>query len=55
MDYHSTYLKNLLLFKKYNPHVNRSYMVYDGTVEREINGVRLVNWRNLPGEVFGDE
>lgn len=46
MNFHDSYLRNLYLFKKYNPDVGNRYLIYDGMIEREKNGVRIINWRN---------
>jgi hypothetical protein len=45
MNFHDAYLKNLHFFKKYNPQVKKMFLIYDGSVEREIGGVGVLNWK----------
>lgn len=47
MNFHDTYLKNLLLFKKYNPSVKNMYLAYDGSMERRLKEINIVNWKNV--------
>ena len=46
-NYHDEYLRNLHLFSKYNPNLKERYLVYDGSIERKIGKVELVNWMNI--------
>ena len=46
MNFHDSYLKNLLLFKKYNPSVKNMYLAYDGSMERKLKEISIVNWKN---------
>lgn len=46
MNFHNSYLKNIQLIKKYTK-INNSFLVYNGTIEREIDESFLINWRNL--------
>lgn len=47
MNFHKEYLRNLLLFKKYNHSINNTYLVYNGSIQREIEDIQLLNWKNL--------
>lgn len=47
MNFHRSYLKNLLLIKKYNPLIDRLMVIYNGTIERKVNEVKLINWKNI--------
>ena len=47
MNIHNTYLRNLKLINKYIPLIHKRIMVYNGTMEREIEDVRLINWKNI--------
>ncbi len=46
MNFHDTYLGNLIKYRKYNPNVEKLFLIYDGSIEREINGIQLINWKN---------
>ena len=46
MNFHSTYLGNLIKYRKYNPDVEKLFLIYDGSMEREINDIQLLNWKN---------
>ena len=46
MNFHDAYLRNLLLFKKYNPNVQEMFLIYDGMIEREKMNVQILNWKN---------
>ncbi len=45
-NFHDEYLGNLVKFRKYNPAVTKMFLVYDGSIERKINDVSILNWRN---------
>ena len=45
MNFHNTYLGNLIKYRKYNPDVEKLFLIYDGSIEREINGFQLINWK----------
>ncbi|MEZ5196983.1 MAG: ATP-binding protein [Bacteroidales bacterium] len=47
MNFHDTYLGNLIKYRKYNPDVEKLFLIYDGSIEREINGIQLINWTNV--------
>ncbi len=47
MNFHPAYLKNLVLIKKYYPGIHKRIIVYTGSVERKINEIDLINWRQL--------
>ncbi len=47
MNFHPAYLKNLVLVKKYYPGIHKRIIVYAGSVERKINEIDLINWRQL--------
>lgn len=46
MNFHDTYLRNLHLFKKYNPNVKDMYLIYNGSVERKKQEINILNWKN---------
>ena len=43
---HHDLLLNLKKINKYNPGKNKLYLIYDGKIEREIDGIKILNWRN---------
>ncbi len=45
-NFHEEYLGNLIRFRKYNPAVTKMFLVYDGSIERKIKDVSILNWRN---------
>ncbi len=47
MNFHDSYLKNLLLFKKYNPRIKNMYLAYNGSMERKLKDISIVNWKNV--------
>ncbi|MBM3434845.1 MAG: ATP-binding protein [Bacteroidetes bacterium] len=47
MNFHEHYLENLIKYQKYNPAVTRMYLIYDGSTEREIKGIKIINWKNI--------
>jgi uncharacterized protein len=47
MNFHEDYLDNLIRYRKYNPDVAGMCLVYDGSTERLVNDVQLINWKNI--------
>ena len=47
MNFHNAYLRNLKQYGKYNPEVKQMSLIYDGTTERIVDGIKIVNWRNI--------
>ena len=47
MNFHQEWLSNILRYARYNPSLKKKILAYDGTIERNINGVEIVNWRKL--------
>ena len=45
-NFHSEYLANLNKFKLYAQSEVSSYLIYDGEIERKINDINLLNWKN---------
>jgi len=45
-NFHEEYLRNLIMFRKYNPSVSKVFLLYDGTIERKVKDVSILNWRN---------
>lgn len=52
---HPEYLNNLVLYSKYNPEVYGKLLIYDGEIERNREGVQLVNWRNIISQLGDNE
>ncbi|MDP2423194.1 MAG: ATP-binding protein [Bacteroidales bacterium] len=52
MNFHDAYLKNLLLFKKYNPDVGKLFLVYDGQLSREKNDISIINWKRFMAMLY---
>lgn len=46
-NFQPAYLKNLQQFSKYVSEIQQQFLVYDGNVERNINNVKLLNWKHL--------
>lgn len=47
MNFHETYLNNSLRYRKYNPSLTRQFLVYDGTIERTVHELQVINWRSV--------
>jgi predicted AAA+ superfamily ATPase len=52
MNFHGTYLENSKMFRKYNPALTKQFLVFDGTIERNVQDVQVINWRKT-GEMVG--
>lgn len=46
MNFHDNYLRDLKQYRKYNPDVDRMYLLYDGKIERMKDDIQIMNWRN---------
>jgi len=44
-NFHDEYLGNLKKFRNYNPEVKKMYLIYDGEIEREKDGIKIRNWK----------
>ena len=44
--FHNEHLSGLKTFDRYSRELSDRYLIYDGTTEREIEGIKLINWRS---------
>lgn len=47
MNIQPSYVNNLKRFATYNPEDTSSFLIYDGDVERTIDNIQWLNWRNI--------